>query len=361
MYRALIVDDDRTIRYMLKRYKRWDHFGFKIEDEASSGKEALKKLTMNAYDLVITDIKMPGMDGLELLHEVNSIKYEGCVMLLSTHSEFEYAQRGMRLGAFDYMLKPVEEETLDEALGRAKTYLDEKLSQEESKQKLTDQLKESFELYYPHSREKNLIALLKMGEQAIIKEAEEVIEEVFCVFEQDPFKTGMMLENLLLKVWESLCASDAWVAKVERMEFEGSLKDKSSLKELKEKFLEIMERMLETVRKYELHQTDSMIKKACEYVIEHVEEDIHLSTIAEEIHMNKDYIGKLFKQKTGYSFNEYVTKIKMEHGKYLLGSGQYKNYEVSDKLGYSTPDYFARLFKNYTGYTPAAFRKQTEL
>jgi len=102
---------------------------------------------------------------------------------------------------------------------------------------------------------------------------------------------------------------------------------------------------------------DSLVKKTCEYVINHVEEEIKLEKIAQEVHVRSDYIGKLFKKKTGYNLSDYITKIKMEHAKYLLGTGEFKNYEISDRLGYSTADYFCRLFKNYTGYTPSEYKK----
>jgi two-component system response regulator YesN len=115
--------------------------------------------------------------------------------------------------------------------------------------------------------------------------------------------------------------------------------------------------MLEIIKKYELHYSDSLVGKTCHYVMEHVEENIKLDDIANDIHISKDYIGKLFKQKTGYSFINYVTKVKMEHAKQLIVTGEYKNYEISEKLGYSNSDYFCHLFKGYTGYTPIEFRK----
>ena len=86
---------------------------------------------------------------------------------------------------------------------------------------------------------------------------------------------------------------------------------------------------------------------------------ITLKMIAVEVHFSKDYIGKLFKRKTGYNFNEYVTKIKMEHAKHLIRSGAFKNYEVSEKLGYSKPDYFSRLFKKKLQLTPSQYRIST--
>ena len=63
-------------------------------------------------------------------------------------------------------------------------------------------------------------------------------------------------------------------------------------------------------------------------------------------------------KKTGIKFSDYVTKVKMEHAKKLLNAGCYKNYEISEKLCYSNPDYFCRVFKDYTGKTPLDYRRE---
>ena len=67
---------------------------------------------------------------------------------------------------------------------------------------------------------------------------------------------------------------------------------------------------------------------------------------------------KLFKNKIGITLNEYSTILKMEYGKKLLSGSNKKVYEISEELGYSTIDYFSKLFKNYTGFTPVQYRKK---
>jgi two-component system response regulator YesN len=108
---------------------------------------------------------------------------------------------------------------------------------------------------------------------------------------------------------------------------------------------------------YEIYQADGIIKKICQYVFDNVEGDIKNEYIAEFVHVRYDYVGKLFKNKVGYNLGEFILKVKMEHAKYLIKTGKFKNYEIAEKLGYSNPDYFCKLFKNYTGVTPAQFRR----
>ncbi len=75
LYKVLLVDDDRSILCGLRQFKEWESCGFTIEDEACASKDALEKIALKCFDLVITDIRMPGMDGLELLNKIKARRY----------------------------------------------------------------------------------------------------------------------------------------------------------------------------------------------------------------------------------------------------------------------------------------------
>ena len=83
---------------------------------------------------------------------------------------------------------------------------------------------------------------------------------------------------------------------------------------------------------------------------------VTLESVAKEVHMNPFYISKLFKQKTGENFTDYVTKCRMEKAAELLSDCLYKTYEISEMAGYSNPKNFARAFKKYYGVTPSEYR-----
>lgn len=357
MYKVLIVDDDRATRYMLKRFKNWNSCGFSVETEAGDGKEAVRKLSLSPIDLVITDIKMPGMDGIEFLQEIRRIKYDTCIIFLSTHSDFEYAKQAIRLGVFDYMTKPVDEEVLREVLERTKKHLDEKSMQRVKAEEEKKMIEDSLNVFYSKNREKSLAVMLMSGNPELVREGERAFEEIASALDDDFNKAGILMNTILDKLVDAIESFCPWIAKIEKLEFEDMRSTFESMDGIKERFLQNIRKMLDVVKKYELHQADGIIKKTCEYVINHVEGETKLENIAQEVHVRSDYIGKLFKKKTGCNLNEYITKIKMEHAKYLIKSVDLKNYEVSERLGYSSPDYFCRLFKNYTGCTPMEFRR----
>lgn len=103
----LIIDDDASVRQTLTRVL--ERANFQV-DNARDGKEALKKITDGSFHLVYLDIRMPGMDGLDVLQEVRKIKPDLSVILLTAHASLKSALDAIRLGARDYLVKPIDPE-----------------------------------------------------------------------------------------------------------------------------------------------------------------------------------------------------------------------------------------------------------
>jgi DNA-binding NtrC family response regulator len=124
-FNVLVVDDENEFREMTSKIltKR----GLKVQD-AESGEKALEILGQNRIDVVLLDVKMPGMDGIETLRQIRSIKPLVEVVLLTGHASVESGIEGMKLGAFDYLMKPIETDPLLEKLEEA--YEKKRLHQE---------------------------------------------------------------------------------------------------------------------------------------------------------------------------------------------------------------------------------------
>ena len=107
MYHILIVDDEKTERSSIKGFLRQIEAEWDIE-EAADGKEALEVLQQKPFDIMLTDIQMPVMDGLQLIEESLKLNPEMKTVIISRHEKFEYARRALRLKVVDYLVKPVD-------------------------------------------------------------------------------------------------------------------------------------------------------------------------------------------------------------------------------------------------------------
>lgn len=112
MLKILIVDDEEAIREGLKTIIKWEDRGFYICGEASNGIDGLAKCSELLPDLIIADIKMPGIDGLQMIEELRTRSMKSKVILLTGYSEFLYAKKALELGASSYLLKPIDEDEL---------------------------------------------------------------------------------------------------------------------------------------------------------------------------------------------------------------------------------------------------------
>ncbi|MHA6481819.1 response regulator transcription factor [Paenibacillus sp. strain BS8-2] len=105
MLRVIIVDDERAVRVAMRTMIRWEENGFEVAGTASDGVQALKLIEESSTDIIITDLKMPNMNGIELLRELSQRGYAGKTLVLSNHGDYELVREAMKIGAVDYLLK----------------------------------------------------------------------------------------------------------------------------------------------------------------------------------------------------------------------------------------------------------------
>lgn len=112
MYRVFLADDEMWSLVALKNVIDWAEQGFEICGEAEDGEQALKRILSLEPDLVVSDIRMPGLDGLKLLESLQEKKLRTQVLLVSGYTDFKYAQQALLYGCIGYLVKPVNEEEL---------------------------------------------------------------------------------------------------------------------------------------------------------------------------------------------------------------------------------------------------------
>lgn len=132
MYKAMIVEDEPILRRGLMRLVDWAQYGFSLEGSAANGREALQLAERIRPDLIVSDIRMPEMDGLEFLRALRERGYCCEMIFLTGYTDFEYAQTAIRLDALDYVTKLKLEEDLPLSLRRAAQVLDKRGMVEEN-------------------------------------------------------------------------------------------------------------------------------------------------------------------------------------------------------------------------------------
>lgn len=233
MIKVMLVEDEVGTRNLLRIIVNWEEFHMKIMGEAQNGREALFRMQEEMPDLVVTDIKMPIMDGIALAEEIME-KYPAVkVIIVTAYDDFKYAQKALRAGAVDFILKPLKRQEVKDAL-------------------------------------------LRVGRQieTVEEGAKDVIDQI----------RDYMEEN-------------------------------------------------------------------------YAQSSLSLSKVAEKYYLNSSYLSRTFRKKTGVPFVEYLNKIRIKHACDYLKSGNWKVYEIAEKVGIPNPDYFGRCFRKYMGISVNDYKK----
>lgn len=159
LYRIILVDDEEEVRQSIKKKINWEEAGFHVAGDAENGQEALEQVEALEPDLILTDIRMPFMDGLSLAERVRQ-KYPSIkIVIFSGYDDFEYAKQAIKLNVTEYILKPVNVEELTAILKRIKTNLDEEIEQKRN----VSLLRENYKRSLPILREQFLNELVGGG------------------------------------------------------------------------------------------------------------------------------------------------------------------------------------------------------
>jgi len=141
--KVLLVDDEQIIRKGIRTFIPWENLGCRLAGEASDGEEALALMETVRADIVLTDIRMPGMDGLELAGELGR-RYPRCkVIILTGYGDFEYARQAIKYRVTDYLLKPVGEEELTDVLQKTLRALRQEVEERQSNNRLQEMVSDN--------------------------------------------------------------------------------------------------------------------------------------------------------------------------------------------------------------------------
>lgn len=412
---VLIVDDESFVRRSLSDMLGNANANFSIIGSAENGLEAVQILKEHVVDLVISDIRMPGMDGLELARHIHDCYPDIETVLLTGHQDFTYASQAIRYGVKEYLVKPNSvENILDIATGvyerlklkkqeRQLTQLREKNLREK---RLSDLL---YGIPLPYFEEKLMppfhsyvvLTVSHLGatmpqnwsEQAMYGAVINILEELFSPYantvgiqeEQEAIMllffpnegTGnvdealthdvlLKLSNMLKSPFAAGASSphhelgDLSAAYHESLQACQQVKRENTPSVIHYSEMSMYPASPQIEEQLQVKATRRVISMMIEVMNARLKENLSLKMIADELFMNPTYLGRLFKEDVGECFSSFLTKLRIQKATELLDNVTLKVYEVSDLVGFKDPAYFSLLFKKYMGMTPQEFQKHNK-
>ena len=364
MVKVFLVEDEAIIRRGIKKNVEWEKNGFTFVGEAGDGEYAYPQILKTEPDILITDIKMPFMDGLELSHLVKKILPNTKIIILSGYNEFEYAKEAITIGISEYLLKPVTAASLTAVLRKVK----EEIREEKEKSRLLERYFVSYEKYnafldktdYTGVDRKLIQDFLKLGSAG---EEGMFIDEYLAAVGENNYRSFLLRQYMTIDIFFcvqeflkglSVCADEIppelgdikYIPKI-------VVSEEQTVSYLKELFaFAISERDRVSGNRY-----GSLIDTAKQYLAEHFESnDVSLNTVAAQVGVSSSYFSSIFKQETGQSFVEYLTKLRIDKACELLRCTTLRTAEIGERVGYNDPHYFSATFKKVTGVSPKDYK-----
>ncbi|USB34952.1 response regulator [Paenibacillus sp. YPG26] len=387
----LIADDERAIREGIKRTIEQISPDYHVH-LAAMATEAVQIMGSNRIDIVLTDILMPGMNGLEFMkiskHRYPLVKW----VVISAHSEFSYAQEAVRLGARDYLLKPIGKKRLVELI----EHLQPEIWQESERMREEEKLRRNLKFLHEGVL-RRLASGLDTGNldtQSLIQEYSEFYL-VMVQLEGTRKRTGtgtepvyplehFIVENVLSELIDTqgrgLVISYDFDCLLGLVVPDGDLEEfKDQVKGHLTHYLKIpfhiavsghiqdfdtIPQVVTQMRQASAVQAvepakgsgEKSIDDALLYIQEHYSEDLSLERVASVVYLNPAYFSQLFKLKTGQGYKDYVISLRLEQAKKLLLNPRLRLADIAGRIGYQDMRHFTQVFRRKFGLTPTEFR-----
>lgn len=407
MRTLLIADDERTIREGIAGSIDWNSLGISRVLLASNGKEAYKAIKREKPDIVLIDIVMPEMTGIEVISRFRDDAEAPQFVVITGYSEFDYAQEAIRYNVRDYLLKPCDCEEIANTIRRIISRLERRrlaerehmhlrqyvnsLRTQAQEQAMRDLLIGAanidavwFFRTFDTSCCQYRLLLFSFEDPSDYSQLATLKNCIDCTADIACWTFSLILGDCVVLVIDAdavICAKSIArrvheeTARSRISGIRAAISDTGSIDDLRLLYKQAWEaiRLVSpcgpAVAKAEsgiplmdasISRYSEPIRKAIEYVKDNLSDSsLTLNRIASDVlYLNPDYLGRLFKKECGVKFSEYLTTARMERAKRIIaGSSELRIYEVARLVGFgNNTAYFGHLFREYTGLRPTEYR-----
>ncbi len=388
MYSVIIVDDEELITASLHKYITKLHPELHCIGTFTDGESVLDFLQTSSVDIIITDILMPGMDGLEMIRRIRKLMPEVAIIIISSYSEFDYAKRAITYGVRNYLLKPIDFRELSGAINditrqlQANTpqvncdedniqlfFIDLLCHMINSKEALEKRFRElpfAYENYkgcilsvtldnntflqWKYGMETLSTALLNNVRMNLFQyEIYYLYKHHSCFFfillsheEVPAFSTENLADRINETMgWNCSCQFACTFHAIEDL----LSTQVSDLPQGSHPLLVNPE------------EDNATIQNALNYIQVHFADDLSREDVARAVYLTPSYFSRIFKQKTNMSFISYLTQVRMEKAVELLKT-QMNVSDIAEAVGYMHRNRFITNFRKFSGYSPTEYRKE---
>lgn len=347
MYQLILVDDEPWALTGLEELVDWEAFGFQIAATFTDAQEALSAIRLLRPDAVFTDIRMPHLSGLDMMRLLRQDGHPAEFVITSAYRDFEVAQQAIRFSVCQYVLKPYEQDEVEDTLRR----LSEKLGRREKVLSIPAATK-----------------LQDMGEarQKMLAEAA-LYPHCYAVLGDDPQQAAPVLAQAHCVPVAIAGFPAAWLLSTQAAEPEAlsvyrrmaTMPHSLGISRVRDDYTVIRKMIQEATMSLEgnfAFSGDPLADAIMVYLCEHMAEPTSLQQVAANFHLSEAHLSHTFKKRTGWTVTGFAQHIRIHSAARTLVRTDGDLGDIAYAVGYADYNYFGRLFKRHLGQSPESYR-----
>lgn len=338
MFEAIVVDDEQMIRTGISSFINNNDTGFEVIHTFRDGAEAIEYLKVQEVALIISDIKMVNVSGIDLARYIYENKPHIKVILLSGYAEFEYAKAAIQYNVEEYITKPTDFNELKKALLKIKASLE--TAENANINLFLDKVKQLYA---------DILA-------AKYEDASATLNALLSGNHHDGAYLGQFASNLFEIIFDRLYANLKIQFVSDKFDYK-KLVDINTREEISSFANQVLQNIINQMSTDGKNTGDAVITKIIQFVNEHYSENISLQDAADKVFFSPVYCSRFFKKQTGENFSDYLLRVRMENAVKFLRENK-KITDISRDCGYSNSGYFTRIFKEYYKCTPSEYLRK---
>lgn len=342
-----------TLNYEIRQLKEigvWgESTGFEICGIAHDGEMALKMLRSEHYDLVVSEISIPLLDGLGLLKTIKKEGLHTLFVALNNESDFQYVRECIIYGAFDYLQKIPQKKDLVSMLDRAR----EELILEDNKNRNNNDHLESY-LMDITSIENAIVEHRESAYHTFKMLAEVIMQQNKKYSVEGDIVLRHVFMRIIDDIFERLNWLHLYVNKDEYYKLDSYYVSEGP--DVMDSYWEKLKKLSDFIHLFLVPTSDKNVAEVIDYALNNPEENIRLKAITEKLYMNYSYLSNLFSKQMGFKYTTYSVGVKMRRAAFLLKNSDDLISNIALNLGYKDYPHFIILFREMYGMNPKEYR-----